>query len=478
MTSHLGEAIKHKTPILNNNILLVFLSWGKCVQSQLSGYYKNQHVNKIDTDIIIFFSGSESSVSTNKGYLHCFFGLGYYYNKFEIKSGNYITDKRELTGIILSDFVYDYLATSKSITFQNEEDIIFTDLIVKVPIDLSSKSNTKRTFIKGTLMRNLFIPYKNIFLEMMDNIKQEESYQINKNGHKILCANWDNFNSILISENMKEEKKNEYINPTAGINNISKGVDGYLKNYFNESDKIKIKQNIDKLKEVYSTIKFDPSYLFSIIENASKYLINQDYSELIQKSLGGKNGSKSLKKQILLSAQERENDIAPWPNEFKLNKKDLLKSPLQVDNIDRKKMEMNLNHNSNLDNEDMERYNTPKKEDFILRNLRPRIVTQKKLPESDMDSIKEILNYLILVIEEDYDMPSIGKAFELAHKHIRNIALYVDYMWEMSKLANIYKRKNPNLGLSRKEKEDLLRKVHRWIEYSSNKNQLMLDPQK
>lgn len=478
MTSNLGEITNHNTPILDNNILLVFLSWGKCVQSQLSGYYKNQNVNKIDIDIIIFFSGSECSVSTKKGYLHCLFGLGYYYNKFEIKSGNYITDKRELTGMVLSDFVYDYLATSKSITFQNEGDIIFTDLIVKVPIDLSSKSNTKKTFIKGTLMRNLFIPYKNIFLEMMDNIKQKDSYRTDNNGHKILCANWDHFNSILISENMNEKKKNEYINPTAGINNISIGVGSYLKNYFNESERIKIEENIDKLKEVYSTIKFDPSYLFSIIENASKHLINKDDSTIFQNSLIGKNGSNPLKKTILLSAKERQNDFASWPYKLRLTKKDLLKPQFEIKRKNKKSGEVNPKQNSTNQNKDVEMYNAPKQEDFILRNMRPQIVTEKKLPESNMDSINEILNYLILVIEEDYDMPSIGKAFELAHKHLRNIALYVDYMWEMSKLANIYKRKNPNLGLSLKEKEDLLRKVRNWIKFPSNKNQLKLDPQK
>ncbi|GAG60729.1 unnamed protein product, partial [marine sediment metagenome] len=76
------------------------------------------------------------------------FGLGYYYTKFELQSGRYITDNRQLTGLVLPDFVYDFLSTSKNVTLENDRDVIVSDNLFKLPIDLSFKSENKRTFIQ------------------------------------------------------------------------------------------------------------------------------------------------------------------------------------------------------------------------------------------------------------------------------------------------------------------------------------------
>lgn len=468
MVSNLTDIIDHKTPLIENNILLVFLNWNNCIKLPISGSYKHQNIKDIKSDILIFLGGRECSISTQKGYLHCLFGLGYYYTKFEIKSGNYVTDNRELTGIVISDFVYDYLATSKSITFGDDPDLIFTDLIVKVPIDLSSKSNTKKTFIKGTLMRNLFIPYKDVFIEMMEYIKKDDSYNIGKNGPTTLNTDWHNFNTILISNRMQEDKKKQYLNSTAGISQITTGADKYLNEMFDDSEIVQITNCVEELKEIYSSIDFDQSYLFSLIENASKYLSNP-----IRESEFLSNKS-PYKKPILLSAAKRGNEYKDWPSDLRIKSEEEIKSKIRVDLEDKGNLKVEIRKNSSL-NEDIESYSAPKEEDFILRNMRPQIVKEKKLPERSMDNIKEILQYLVDIINEDYDMPSIGRAFEIAHKKLREIALYVDYMWEMIKLANIYKKKNPNLGLSIKEKEELLRKILNWMN-KSNTNQLNVGP--
>ena len=73
-------------------------------------------------------------------------------------------------------------------------DVVINDYIFKVPIDLSNKSENQITFIKGVLMRNLFIPYKDIMLEMMNVIRKEDSYQISKTGHMLLSTDRNSYN--------------------------------------------------------------------------------------------------------------------------------------------------------------------------------------------------------------------------------------------------------------------------------------------
>ena len=177
-----------KGDLIKNNIFLVIPSWGKLLGYPTLGTYANHNVVKISEDLVVFFGGMERLVHTPKGLVYYLLGLGYYYTKFEIQTGRYITDSRFLTGLMLSDFVYDRLATSKDLTLQNEPEVVVAEDVVKVPIDVSLKLPNKKTFIQGTLMRNLFIPYKDVILEFLEKIKDPKSFQIRKMNHMFLST--------------------------------------------------------------------------------------------------------------------------------------------------------------------------------------------------------------------------------------------------------------------------------------------------
>lgn len=107
--------------LISNNMLFIIPSWGDLLGYPTLGKYVHHYVSKIQSDLILFFSCLDSTLIIEKSTefesepraLHYLFGLGYYYTKFELQSGRYITDNRQLTGLILSDFVYDHMATSK-----------------------------------------------------------------------------------------------------------------------------------------------------------------------------------------------------------------------------------------------------------------------------------------------------------------------------------------------------------------------------
>ena len=222
------ETLKMENKLYPNNSLFMIPSWSDLLGYPTLGTYVHHPVSKIETDSVIFFSGYDYSIETNQGTLHYLFGLGYYFLKFELESGKYVTDNRILTGLVLSDFVYDQMATSKNITLEEDRDVIIAEKVIKIPIDLSNKSEDHLTFIKGALMRNVFIPHKDIFLEMMDTIHQADSYHVSSDGHKLLSSHWDAYNQILVSDKMRVKADCPYLNPTAGLDGIDFTADSIL----------------------------------------------------------------------------------------------------------------------------------------------------------------------------------------------------------------------------------------------------------
>jgi len=441
--------------LLDNFTFFVIPSWGNLLGYPTLGKYANHKVSKITQDLVIFLGGSECAVSTERGTLYYLFGIGYYYTKFELQSGRYITDNRQLTGLILSDFVYDHLATSKNITLENDRDVIIGENLFQLPIDLSYKSETKRTFIQGTLMRNLFIPYKDIILELMETLKKPQSFQIDKTGPMLLSTHWDFYNQILISSEMDLELKANYTSPTAGLNGIKIGAKNHLKNYFSQRELQNIQESTLKLKNVYSMMEYDPMYLFSIIRNASALLRSEIVSTNFQKN--DKGNKRMPKESIFISAEPQINSFVNWPEQFRRKTKDdLEKSVVQVAN---KIYQPNEVDKSALPFKDYRN----EQDQFEIRTMKRPIVGLKPLPNMPTSNTLDILLTLKDIVNIDYDVRSIGKALETARDYIKSMILHSNILWDMSKFANIYQHTEPNLGLSPKEKFELLEKINKWI---------------
>jgi len=441
--------------LLDNFTFFVIPSWGNLLGYPTLGNYANHKVSKITQDLVIFFGGSECAVSTERGTLYYLFGIGYYYTKFELQSGSYITDNRQLTCLILSDFVYDHLATSKNITLENDRDVIISENLFKLPIDLSYQSETKRTFIQGTLMRNLFIPYKDIFLELMETLKKPQSFQIDKTGPMLLSAHWDFYNQILISSEMDHDLKANYTSPTAGLNGIKIGAKNHLKSYFSQRDLQYIQESTLKLKRVYSMMEYDPMYLFSIIRNASALLRSEIAPTNFHKS--DKDKKKILKESIFISAEPQINSFVDWPEQFRRKTKEELEK--SVEQVANKIYQPNEVDKSALP---FKEYRNGQYQ-FEIRTMKRPTVELKPLPNMPTSNTLDILLNVKEIVNKDYDLRSIGKALETARDYIKSMILHSNILWDMSKFANIYQHTEPNLGLSPKEKYELIEKINEWI---------------
>jgi len=458
------ETLKMENKLYPNNSLFLIPSWGDLLGYPTLGTYVNHPVSKIVSDTVIFLSGYDYSIETTKGTLHYLFGLGYYFLKFELESGKYVTDNRILTGLALSDFVYDHMATSVNITLEEDRDVIIAEKVIKIPLDLSSKSENHLTFIKGALMRNIFIPNKDIFLEMMETIRKDDSYQIANKGHKVLSSHWNQYNQILVSDKMRAYPDSPYLNPTAGLDGINFTVDELLQETLSPINLSIIEDNINILKKIYAEIEFDPMYLFSIIETASQ-MLSTDITP-VSSNQRDSISNKNAKNSIFASAEGRLFEFINWPMQFKRNaKKEATMLP--------KTLEQPSYQNQNLNNIPISDVKTPeikelKHETFELETLKSEKVEFKSLPQPPITDINEILTYLKKVIEENYEMKSIGQAFEIARESIRRLGVssttvHQKKVWEMSKYANIYHKKEPGFGLPIKEKSEVILKIDNWI---------------
>ena len=462
-----------ETRLIDDNLLFVIPSWGDLLGYPTLGKYVNHYISRIQSDLVIFLTGLDSTITIEKATetgtetraLHYLFGLGYYYSKFELQSGRYIIDNRELTGLILSDFVYDHLATSKNLTLDEDRDVIIGEKLFKVPIDLSNKSNTQKTFIKGALMRNFFIPYKDVFLEYMETIRKPSSYQLGQ-GHILLSTHWDYFNKILISTDMMKDKRSKFMSPTAGINEIVLGAERHLKTIFTASERQEIYDKILYLKKIYADLNFDPMYLFSIIDNASKIIITKP--SLSPRYKPAEKSDKKLKESVLISAESRLNNYIDWPMQFKRNTKEELESLAVYKEFKEHPPIVKVTKPAEKDTAspiEFGKDRVSKEEKFELRTQKRPVVEFKPLPILQKDDVLIILLYLKEIVEKDYDIQSIGKAFGIARDRLRKIILQSKFMWEIGKYENLYSKfEESNLGLSQKEKIELIDKINSWIE--------------
>ncbi|MBN1215950.1 MAG: hypothetical protein JXA99_10995 [Candidatus Lokiarchaeota archaeon] len=463
--------IPNQNRLITNNMFFIIPSWSDLIGYDILGSYVHKEVSQILNDIIVFFGCIECSIQTEKGTIHMIFGLGNYYTKFglkhgtELQQGKYIIDNKQLTCLVLSDFVYDYMATSSNITLQEDKDIIIAENVIKIPIDLSFKSEGQQTMIKGIIMRNVFIPNKDIILETMNNIKAYDTYDVENQGHFILTTHWDYYNKILVSNKLSKNINEKYTNSTAGIREIGYGADEFLQKLLSPIELKQIKEKIQNLKQIFSQITYDPMYPYSILQSASMHLKSDTLPLSMQEPIP--TSGPIQKTSILFSAENRVHSLVGWPKEFERKEKPIvekIESPIPIMYQSNLK---NTQETSNNINTTQYQHQEPARDEkqFQLRMEKTEKVEVKSLPLPPRDNLENILDYVKNVIEQNFDMPSSGRAFGMARDNLA-ILYPVEHQkikWELSHLQNIYEKKERFIGFSPKDKKEILEKIDGWI---------------
>jgi len=151
------------------------------------------------------------------------------------------------------------------------------------------------------------------------------------------------------------------------------------------------------------------------------------------------------------------SSFVDWPEKFKRKtKNELEKSVVQVTS--------KIYQPKEIDKETIKtREFRGEQEEFKIRTMKRPTVELKLLPAIPTSNSLDILLAIKNIVIQDYDVKSIGRAIEIARDYIKSMILHSNVLWEMSRFANLYRHAEPNVGLSSKEKFELVEQIDKWI---------------
>ena len=214
------EIIKLRESVFGVLDQLLFIpSWREMIDSRFNGFYRNQQVQDIFQDNIIFLpdlalTGFEETTGEPFFLLT---GLGIYWVKFQLGPGSIVTDYREITGLVLPLDYYER-AQDESGSILNSEKMRMTKYMSSIPFSLILAKATTQMYLRGVIARNIFHPYKESFDLFLSICRDENSFNP-EDGMKILSGGLSSTHSLYKNELLTQKPLGEYSNLIAGIKN-------------------------------------------------------------------------------------------------------------------------------------------------------------------------------------------------------------------------------------------------------------------
>ncbi len=434
------------------------------------GTYRNHQVTKILHDPVIFLSNLECTFIEGDKRFQILLGMGYYYSTFQIGDKPHISDQKRLTGIVFEDFVYQYLQKSKNITMLTEPDIILKEDIYSIPLNLNHYSLQKRNFIKGLVNRHAFLPYGQIWKDVVHHFKTVEEDKFHTAKHSLLLATRDHFNTITISDSIPTSIQEMQLEATPGISKNDQFAEKTIQQFFSQEELEYIKIKIQNLEQTFEKCEFNPLEPYGYFEQGGKSLQTaftpkneHDSIHLVENSMINQ---QELNPGIFVTSSPFDQDIV-WPKELARNTKDSWGTQISEPFVHPIAMaEQNFDQMQRQTGYDLKKYArgpTENHNQFELKISKRPQVSRKKLPEMPSDTIYDILIHLKYLIAGDYEKRAIGNAIADARDKIREISRHFPYIMELSHLSNSFKKERSGFGLNSREKEQSLTKIHEWI---------------
>ena len=237
---------------------LVFIpSWKSMIDSNFNGFYRNQQVQEIFQDNIIFLpnlalTGFEETTGEPFFLLT---GLGIYWVKFQLGPGSIVTDYREITGLVLPLDYYER-AQDESGSILNSEKMRMTKYMSSIPFSLILAKATTQMYLRGVIARNIFHPFKGSFDQFLSICRDPSSYNPQE-GLKILSGGLSSNKPLYKNELLTEKPLGSYSNMIAGIKNSQPKLNKILETLQLEATSEAFFEKINRMKVEFNELGRD-----------------------------------------------------------------------------------------------------------------------------------------------------------------------------------------------------------------------------
>lgn len=167
--------------------------------------------------------------------------------------------------------------------------------------------------------------------------------------------------------------------------------------------------------------------------------------------------AKIPKQSFFLTAEERKNEYAIWPpsikrKEFGDKEPSIIEIPSVTEATKKVGPEKPTIPESYI----------PKGDKFELRIFEKKLAEDRTLPPMPTDEPFTILNYLEQLVKSNYEMRKMADLFDEGRKNIEKTMFYTDFLSEMSKIADMLRKADPELTLNKYNREHILKKISNW----------------
>lgn len=181
------------------NEILLIKDWGKISGLKHEFYtYLGNLVLETKRDLVIIAVSSANLIGkggTELPYI-LLTGPGIYLIEFSTQRGMYITDSREITGLLVSSSDWDKMRSAKK-DYDGTSALTLNELFAEIPLSIIERPSSLQTYERGLIAKTVLTPFKDAFMSLKNTCTRGSSYP-EEHGPKILSTHKYFHNLILI----------------------------------------------------------------------------------------------------------------------------------------------------------------------------------------------------------------------------------------------------------------------------------------
>jgi hypothetical protein len=125
-------------------------------------------------------------------------GPGLYEIEFSIQKGMYITESREITGLILSASDWEKMRSAKK-DYDGTSALILNELVAEIPLSMIDRPSSLLSYERGLVANMVLTPFKDAFTSLKNACNKSSSFP-EEHGPKLLSTHARFKNEILVGQ--------------------------------------------------------------------------------------------------------------------------------------------------------------------------------------------------------------------------------------------------------------------------------------